>query len=310
MGGKVLHLTKPTKLSIKNSNLVLSFDEQDVKVTLKDMRVLVFDTTLFSISGKVLELFAKNNIAVLFVDESHTPNSILTPYHQHSTMSEVAYAQISITKEFKGRVWQQIVHHKLTNQANVLKFFQKDDGYKKLINLAQNVQTADKNQDEAQGARLYWRELFDSKTFRREQGSQDIINSMLNYTYALIRATITREVSANGMLSVFGIWHKNRYNAFALADDLMEVFRPFCDIYVKLLLDKKYKNKVKLDTEIKRDLVKLLLFECVDINGGKSNLLKSMEIFVKEYKKVMMGSSFKSLTFPTIHVEFFKDECL
>jgi len=309
MGGKVLHLTKPTKLSIKNSNLVLSLDEQDIRVTLKDVSVLVFDTTLFSISGKVLELFAKNNIAVLFVDESHTPNSILTPYHQHSTMSEVAYAQISITQEFKDRVWQQIVHYKLTNQADVLKFFQKDDSYKKLINLAQNVQTADKNQDEAQGARLYWKELFDSKRFKREQGSKDIINSMLNYTYALIRATIAREVSANGLVPVFGIWHKNRYNAFALADDIMEVFRPFCDIYVKLLLDKKYKNEIKLNTEIKRDLVKLLLFECVNINDGKSNLLKSMEIFVKEFKKSVLSLS-HNLVFPNIDLKFFKNECL
>jgi len=309
MGGKVLHFTKATKLNIKNTNLVLSFDKEEVKVTLKDINILVFDTTLFSISGKVLEYFAKNNIAVLFVDETHTPNSILTPYHQHSTMSEIAHAQISMTQEFKDKVWQQIVHTKLTNQAEVLNFFQKDNGYKKLINLAQNIQLGDKNQDEAQGARLYWKNLFEEKNFKREQGSQDIINSMLNYAYALIRASIAREISANGLLPVFGIWHKNKYNAFALADDLMEIFRPFCDLHVKLLLDKKYTKAVKITVEIKRDLIKLLLFECVHINNGKSNLLKAIEIFTKEYKKSVLNLN-TNIIYPSIDLEYFKNECL
>ena len=311
MSGKVVHLTKPCKIKVKNSNLVLFFyeEEQEIKVTIKDIDFLLFDNTQFSITGKTIELLAKSSVAVLFINEEFHPSSTLTPFHSHSTLSEIAHIQIQITQEFKDTVWQSIVKSKITNQAEVLKFFNRNR-YIELSELSLKVLAYDKNADEAQAARLYWKELFNMHTFRREQGSEDIINSMLNYTYAILRASIAREVVVTGLLPVFGIWHKNKYNSFNLADDLIEPFRPFCDLYVKLLLNTKYINANNLSTNIKRDLVNILLLECVDINGGKSTISNAMELFVKEYKKCVMNSTPKNIFFPTINLGFFENEFL
>ncbi|MCF6339263.1 MAG: type II CRISPR-associated endonuclease Cas1 [Sulfurimonas sp.] len=309
MSGKVVHLTKPCKIKVKNSNLVLFFyeDEQEVKVTLKDIDFILFDNTQFSITGKSLELIAKNNIATLFIDAEFHPSSILTPFHSHSTLSEIAHIQIAITQKFKDVMWQGIVKSKIINQAEVLRFFNRDR-HIELQELCEKVQLYDTNADEAQAARLYWRELFNMHTFVREQGSDDIINSMLNYSYAILRASIARNVVVSGLLPVFGIWHKNRYNAFNLVDDLIEPFRPFCDLYVKLLLNTKYIKANNLSVNIKRDLVNILLLECVNINGGKSTIAKAMELFVKEYKKCVVSNNPRSICYPMIDLKYMQDE--
>ena len=311
MGWKVVHLTKPCKITVKNDNLLLHFYEShdEVKVTLKDIDFLLFDNAQFSITGKVLELLAKNCIATLFIDDTFHPSAILTPYLSHSLMSETAHFQISISQTFKNRVWQQIVQSKIDNQAKVLQFLN-HDAYIELQALSHNVQAYDKNGDEAQAARLYWKKLFHRQTFKRDQEGLDIINAMLNYSYAIIRASMARSVSASGLLPVFGLWHQNRYNAFNLVDDLMEVFRPFCDLHVKLLLNTKYHSANNLTVAIKRDLVSILLIECVLINQGKSNISKAIELFVKQYKKAMLSNEASGLVFPRIDLEYFNNECL
>lgn len=280
-----------------------------MKVTINDIDFLLFDNTQFSITGKTIELLAKSNIAVLFIDAEFHPSAILTPFHSHSTLSEIANIQIQISQNFKNLAWQNIVKSKINNQADVLKFFNRDR-YKELKELVLKVEPYDKNQDEAQSARLYWRELFNMYTFTREQGSEDIINSMLNYTYAILRASVARDVVTTGLLPVFGIWHRNKYNSFNLVDDLIEPFRPFCDLYVKLLLNTKYGQANNLSVNIKRDLVNILLLECVDINGGKSTLAKAMELFVKEYKKCVIANAPQNLFFPTINLEYMQNELL
>ena len=282
-------------------------DENEVKVTLRDIDFILFDNTQFTITGKTLQLLAKHNIATLFIDETFHPSAILTPYHQHSTMSEVAHAQVNLPYEFKSDVWRQVVVAKITNQADVLSFL-KIEGSEQLQEFVLKVESYDANQDEAQAARLYWRALFRMQTFRREQGSEDIVNVMLNYVYSIIRASVAREVSASGMLPVFGIWHKNRYNAFALVDDLMEPFRPVCDLYVKLLLNKKYHGANNLSTNIKRDLVGVLSSEYIIINDGVSTLITAIWLFIREYKKAMMQEDVKCLVFPTINHTKFRDE--
>ncbi len=312
MAWKVIHLTKPCKIKVKDENLLLTFldgeKEESIKVTISDIDFILFDNTQFSITGKAIELLSKNGIATLFVDEEFQPSSILVPYHTHTLLTEMANIQISITQEFKAKAWQNIIKSKILNQAITLKYWNKKE-FEELNNLSQNVQLFDSNNDEAQSARIYWKSLFTNKTFRREQGSEDIINSMLNYSYAILRATMARSLSTSGFLPVFGIWHQNRYNAFNLVDDLIEPFRAFCDLYVKLLLNTKYSQSLYLTIPIKRDLVKLLTFECVNINKGSSNLSKAIEVFVKHYKRAVMADDLSLIVYPSINEEFFKNEC-
>lgn len=312
MGWKVIHLTKPCKIKIKDENLLLTFldseKEESLKVTINDIDFILFDNTQFSITGKAIELLSKNGITTLFIDEEFHPSSILIPYHTHTLLTEMANIQISITQEFKAQAWQNIIKSKISNQSATLKYWNKKE-FLELELLSQNVQLFDSNNDEAQSARIYWKSLFTNKTFRREQGSEDIINSMLNYAYAILRATMARSLSTSGFLPVFGIWHQNRYNAFNLVDDLIEPFRAFCDLYVKLLLNTKYSQSLYLTIPIKRDLVKLLTFECVNINKGSSNLSKAIEVFVKQYKRAVMANDISLIVYPSINEEFFKNEC-
>ncbi len=306
MGWKILHLTKACKINVKNENLSLTFSDtnESIKVTIKDVDFILFDTTLFSITGKTLELLSKNNIATLFIDENFTPSAILTPYHRHSTISEVAHTQISITTEFRQKVWQNIIKSKILNQAEVLKFFHITK-HKDLEDLSKKVLSNDKNNDEAQSARLYWKALF--KNFKRTKGGKDIINSMLNFAYAILRSYMARSVSTSGLLPVFGIWHQNRYNAFNLVDDFIEPFRPICDLYVKLLLNK-YPQKIILDIELKRELIALFNLESV-LYSGVTIVSKSCEQFVINYKKAMFRDDESVIIYPQINIECFKNGC-
>lgn len=310
MGWKIIHLSKACKIKIKSENLLLYFyeEKQEIKVTIKDIDFILFDNTQFSITGKTLELLAKNNIATLFIGEEFTPCGILTPYFQHSTMTEIAHIQISLTKEFKEKAWQEIIKSKLINQAKVLELYRSSKA-KDLVKLSSQVQIGDKNNDEAQGARLYWKQLFKIPNFKREQGAEDIINSMLNYGYAIVRACMARSVSASGLLPIFGIWHQNKYNAFNLVDDLIEPFRAFIDIHIKILR-KTYMNKTSLDTQVKREIITLLNFECVEIKGGISNIPKAIELFVINYKKAMIKDDSSLILYPSIKEMYFKYECL
>jgi CRISPR-associated endonuclease Cas1 subtype II len=306
------HTYKACKIKVKDENLLLTFleseKEENIKVTINDIDFILFDNVQFSITGKAIELLSKNGTATLFIDEEFHPSSILVPYHTHTLLTEMANIQISITQEFKAQAWQNIIKSKISNQSATLKYWNKKE-FTELEVLSQNVQLFDSNNDEAQSARIYWKSLFANKIFRREQGSEDIINSMLNYTYAILRATMARSLSTSGFLPVFGIWHQNRYNAFNLVDDLIEPFRAFGDLYVKLLLNSKYSQSLYLTIPIKRDLVKLLTFECVKINKGISNLSKGIEVFVKQYKRAVMADDTSLIVYPSINEEFFRNEC-
>jgi CRISPR-associated protein Cas1 len=311
MGWKIVHLSRPCKIKVKDENLLIHFydDNQKTKITLKDTDFLLFDNSSFSITGESLAMLARCNVATLFVDKEFHPCAIMSPYCQHSTMREIVEFQISTPEDFRQTIWKKIVTCKVKNQAEVLLYF-KNPANKALFHLAEKIEPYDKNQDEAQAARIYWKSLFNQKGFKRDQKSEDMLNSMLNYSYAIIRACMARCVSAGGMMPVLGIWHKNRYNAFALVDDLMEVFRPLCDLHVKLLRETKHKSEHKLTLDIKRDLAVILTLECVKFKGGLYTVSNAIESFAKEYKKVMMSGEVDALAFPLIDFEFFKYECL
>ena len=161
MGWKVVHLTKACKIKAKDENLLLVFDENEekVKVTVEDIDFILFDNTQFSITGKAIELLAKNGTAVLFIDEEFHPSSILIPYHTHTLLTQMADVQIAITQEFKSTAWQNIISSKILNQSVVLRFLNQEE-FIQLEQMSRNVQPFDKNNDEAQSARIYWKALF------------------------------------------------------------------------------------------------------------------------------------------------------
>ena len=307
MGWKIVHLTTPCKIKVKSFNLLLLFykTQEEKILVIKDINFILFDNNQFSITAQAIELLASQNIATLFIDKSFHPSAILLPYYRHSTITEIAHHQISISSEFRDKIWQEIIKAKIYNQSKVLEFFNIDK-FQNLLNLRDRVALYDTYNHEAQSARVYWGVIFDK--FKRDNDRDDIINSMLNYIYAIVRALIARNVSASGMLPIFGIWHNNRYNSFNLVDDLIEVFRPICDMFVKILYHQKYSNYHILDINIKRDLVSSLIYNSITINNIDTTLPKAIDIFVSSFKKSMIKSDTSIMVYPYINQKFFRDE--
>jgi CRISPR-associated protein Cas1 len=304
MGWKSVNITKPCTIKVKNRNLLLVFEDLQTSLPIKDINALIFEDNKFTISAKALNLLSQNKVATLFCDEYFMPNSIMIPYHASSVFSEVAYAQINLTQDTKSSLWQIIIESKLLNQVEVLNFYDKDSS--KVLHYAQNVKTNDRYNHEAKAARLYWSELFEG--LKREQDSIDIRNQALNYAYAIVRSSLARDVSASGLLPVFGIWHNNRYNAFNLVDDLIEPFRPIVDIYVRNLLEENHFDF--LEPQLKSKIINILNSEIVSLNNGVSKLNNAIYVYVKSFKKAIISGDLREFKLPCINMDYFNHECV
>jgi CRISPR-associated protein Cas1 len=160
---------------------------------------------------------------------------MLLPLQTHSIQTERIIAQASSSLPTRKRLWQQIVRAKIQAQADVLTEFRNTD--LGLLALISNVRSGDPANVEAQAARRYWTSLFSCNTFRRDRDAQDQ-NRLLNYGYAVLRAIIARAICAAGLHPSLGLHHHNKYNAFCLADDLMEPYRPVVDRVVARFVEK------------------------------------------------------------------------
>lgn len=174
---------------------------------------------------------AEENIPVVICGKKYIPLSIMLPYDVHYRTLPVVTAQMQASPVLKKQLWQQIIVTKIKNQAHVLaQHHPEHEAIAKLQSLAQKVRSGDSDNKEAQAARAYWPALM-GKGFTRDQHA-DGINVFLNYGYAVVRAACARALCAAGLLPLLGVHHHNSYNAFCLADDIMEPLRPFVDALV------------------------------------------------------------------------------
>lgn len=225
MAWKGVHLSKPAKLSLADGHMAVDQDGDVIRLPLEDVAWLVLDTPQASLTAALMSACMECGIAVIFTDRTHTPNGIALPFHAHHRQAETAWKQTAMGAPLKKRLWQGIVQRKILNQAANLETLGKD-GAKVVAEMARHVRSGDPDNIEARAARQYWQSLFSG--FRREDDS-DRRNKLLNYGYAIIRSAVARALVANGLLPAFGIHHASISNAFNLADDLIEPFRPFAD---------------------------------------------------------------------------------
>ena len=201
-----------------------------------NLSVLIVESPSIVLSSALLRELTKQNVAIFVCDESHIPCGALLPYMQYFAYSKVAHLQKNWSEPFKGRIWQRIVQAKIINQAYVLK----NQGYllewEKLTFLASSVSPSDATNIEGQAAALYWKTLF-GEGFTRDASS--FINSALNYGYAILRGIVARELVGSGFIPCFGLHHQSTLNAFNLADDILEPFRPLVDLTVLSLAPQK-----------------------------------------------------------------------
>ena len=293
MGWRSVIVSKPSRLSVKNRQLLLEQDESSsVTLPLEDLSVLVLDTPQTLLTGALLSEFASHAIAVITCDEAHHPNGILLPYLPHSRASLVVQKQLALTLPQKKRAWQGIVQQKLRNQGRCLGKF-KPDAALFLHKQAEMVRSGDPDNREGSGARYYFTELF-GVGFTRDQDRW--INSAMNYGYAIQRAAIARALVAHGFLPTFGLHHKSQLNAFNLADDLIEPLRPFVDAWVRENANEEANELQKSD---KAALVQLLYLD-VQMGSGVMNVLAAIEHMVESLGRYCDGANAAQLDWPAM----------
>ena len=260
MSFKHIFIIQKSYLSYQNNSLAVKNEHREALISLDDIDMLIVENNQTTISSSLISHMAQKNISVVFVDEKFMPVAISHGLYKNSRTFKIQKAQLSVSKPRINRLWKDIVSSKVLNQGDVTK-----DEY--LYSLANKVQSADKTHIESIAAAYYFKKLFGSDFVRKNE--LDTRNVVLNYGYSIIRSSISRHIIAYGLNPSFGIWHSNELNAYNLADDLLEPFRPIVDRYV--LVNNIDKNSV-FAQNIKYDLVGLL-YAKVKNNSGENIIL-------------------------------------
>ncbi|WP_320047212.1 type II CRISPR-associated endonuclease Cas1 [uncultured Ilyobacter sp.] len=291
MGWRNIFITSSTKLSTKDNGLLVTKNGGEINIPLEDISSIILDNKSIVITSRVLEEIASRDIVLLTNDDKHLPNGIFQGYGRHSRQLAVIKAQLDMSIPHKKRLWQEVVIKKLENQGRVLQLLG-CVGNKHLLDLSKQVRSGDEDNLEAVGAKYYFQKLFGDSFTRRDH---DIRNFALNYGYAIIRGRIARTLTSHGYICSLGIHHRNEYNAFNLADDIIEPYRPVIDLWVASNLDK---LSEELSTENKVALVEILNVD-VKLLGKKYSVNISIEEVIKRYTKCVIGK-LKNLPLPSI----------
>lgn len=228
MGYRVLFLTNPIKLSVKNEQLVIDNGEI-TKVPLEDIECIAADNLQISVNTYLLMKLSEYAITFYVTDKMHHPCGVFLPVSKHCRHMSVLNQQIAMTLPAKKKLWKQIVMQKVENQATVLKLCN-IEGWQEIDSIKYKVLSGDSSNMEAVAASKYFRMLY-GKTFSRSQ--ENSINACLNYGYAILRSTIEKYLIVYGYEPSIGIFHKSTVNNFNLADDIIEAYRPIVDLFVK-----------------------------------------------------------------------------
>lgn len=281
---KTLYFENPAYLSMKNSQLVIklpevvqsdslseSFKQEAVKtIPIEDIGIVILDNKQITLTHGLLEALLNNNAAVITCGSNRMPIGLHLPLEGNTTQSERTQAQIEASLPLKKQLWQQTIQAKITNQAYVLKNC-RNEVVKNMLAWAKDVKSGDSDNLEARAAAYYWANMFrDIEGFRR--GREGIPpNNLLNYGYAVLRAVIARSLVSSGLFPALGIHHHNRYNAYCLADDIMEPYRPFVDKLVAEIVDSGEEYQ-ELTKNVKMKLLGIPVIDVI-INGQRSPLM-------------------------------------
>lgn len=252
---RTLFISTPYHLSVKNKQLIVTpkTDLPGKSVPIEDIGFIVMEHPQISFTLKLMEELTENNVAVVFCDSKHMPSSMTLPLDAHHIQNELFSAQINATEPLKKNLWKQTIEMKIGNQARLLDKLKKNST--RLKTLAKSVKSGDNDNREGFAARLYWTTLLGSNFIRDRYG--DAPNPFLNYGYILLRSAVARALSGSGLLATLGIHHHNRYNAFCLADDIMEPYRPYVDEIV-FTMNEIWPDSIMLEKEHKAKLLELM----------------------------------------------------
>lgn len=290
---RTLYFGNPAYLKTQNDQLVAEIQQtNEVKsIPIEDIGMLLLDNQQITITHGLLYKLLANNTAVITCDASHHPTGMLLSLDGHSLQSQKFKAQIEASVPLKKQLWQQTIIAKIQNQAALLATHRQEN--KILLQLAATVKSGDADNHEAQAATYYWKKIFpDFLQFKRDRFGPPP-NNLLNYGYAILRALVARSLVGSGLLPTLGIHHRNQYNAYCLADDIMEPYRPYVDAVVYQLI-RQHGTYLEMSPGMKKALLELPVLD-VKMEGRKSPLMNAVQRTTASLAKCFEGSARKIL---------------
>lgn len=288
-----LFFENPAYLSTKDGQLVVTYPQSFIKpitVPIEDIGIVVIESLHVTMSSSLSNQLMQHGVGVFYCDERHMPCGLLLPLEGHTQQTERIRTQLDASLPLKKNLWQQTVSAKIVNQASLLE--SKDKEVQNMYRWAKEVQSGDQKNHEARAAAYYWPRLFPWDGFTRHPEGESP-NHLLNYGYSILRGITARAIVSSGMLPTLGIFHKNKYNAFGLADDIMEPYRPFVDALVLDLVESGEDFHV-LKKEFKVHLMGIMSMDVL-LDGQKSPLMVAMSRTTSSLYDSLAGVSRKIL---------------
>lgn len=299
---RVLCFSNRAYLSCRLGQLVIKIDNPETGAPceltrpIEDIGTIVIESEQVTLSSHLISVLLENKVALIICDSKHLPTGLMLPLEGNTEQSERFDAQITASLPLKKQLWQQTVSMKIRNQEGVLR---KANGisYGNMQAWSKQVRSGDPANLEGRAAAYYWRNLFKEYPgfVRRQDG--DGPNGLLNYGYAILRAIIARSLVSSGLLPTLGIHHSNKYNAYCLADDIMEPYRPYVDLMVLDII----RNR-GLQPSVTQETKKILLtIPAIDVKIGRLSrpLMVASTITTASLAKCYLGES-RKLIYPTI----------
>jgi CRISPR-associated protein Cas1 len=294
---RTLYFGNPAYLKTATEQLVIEMhDSGETKsVPIEDIGLLILDHQQITITHAVIAKLLECNVAMITCDHTHHPTGLMLNLDGHSLQSQKFKAQLEASVPLKKQLWQQTISSKIMNQAAVLK--ENNKPYQTLHQQARDVKSGDSENHEARAASYYWKNLFPAEMgFRRDRLGMPP-NNFLNYGYAVLRAIVARSLVGSGLLPTMGIHHQNQYNAYCLADDIMEPYRPFVDRLVCQVFDPE-EPVFEITPAIKKHLLGLPAMD-VWLEDQKSPLMNAVQRTTASLAKCFEGKARKIL-YPTL----------
>ena len=289
---KTLLIENKTSITSKNLQLVIKSEIRESSIPIEDIGFLVIDHPEIYLSIPAINLLIENNTSLIICNKNHLPNGMFLNLNSHHIQQEVFKHQINASVPLKKQLWQQTIIEKITNQGILL---EKITGTKNTFDfLCTKVLSGDSTNMEGVAASQFWKSYYE-KGFKRERFG-DYPNNFLNYGYAILRAATARALSGSGLLNTLGIHHKSKYNAFALADDIMEPFRPIVDEKVFEIMQAY--DEQELNTIIKAELLQILT-RTVYFKDEKSPLMVALQKTASSLQQCYTGDR-KKIKYPKL----------
>ena len=300
---RTLYFGNPAYLKTLNEQMIIELPEEkgvrlvaETKQTpIEDIGLVILDHQQITITQALMAKLLENNVAVITCNKTHHPAGLFLNLDGNTLQSQKFKAQLEASVPLKKQLWQQTVSAKIANQAALLGLERVEN--KLLLQYAKQVKSGDSENHEAKAAAYYWKNLFPEFLNFTRHREGDPPNNLLNYGYAIVRALVARSLVGSGLLPTLGIFHRNQYNAYCLADDIMEPYRPFVDKVVCNIVSMNGRF-LEMTPNMKKDLLGIPAMDVI-IDGERSPLMNAVQRTTASLAKCFEGKA-KKLLYPTL----------